>query len=125
MHLIKILLAAKEVEDAFYVDDGVTGADSVEDPIELHYVTKRALVSDVVTFRLVSLYHPGQDTSAEPVGGEESMGCSCATSNYTSGGASCTSFCLVTFPDAITPRMSKSYPCMQTVGLCWCGVLEG
>ena len=62
--------------------------------------------------RLVSpRYRPGQDTSAVPVGGEESMGCFCATSNYTSGGESCSSFCLVTFPDATTPRMSKSYPC--------------
>lgn len=30
-------LAAKTVDDAFYVDDGVTGADSVEGAVELHH----------------------------------------------------------------------------------------
>ena len=30
-------LAAKAVEDAFYVDDGITGADSIEGAIELHH----------------------------------------------------------------------------------------
>ena len=29
-------LAAKAVDDAFYVDDGVTGADSIPEAVELH-----------------------------------------------------------------------------------------
>ena len=179
MHLIKFPLAAKAVDDASYIDDGVTGADSVVSSIASCRLSSRrpgscyvnrtpmnpqcsnwsmwfSLYMSSLWFeyikmlecvprpllshsskpstsgrsdkestslghcenfqrsRLVSpYYHPGQDTSAEPVEGEER-----------SGGASCSSFCLVTFPDATTPRMSKSYPrswrCITVGLLVWC-----
>ena len=35
-HALVYPLAAKVVEDSFYVDDGLTGADSIEEAIELH-----------------------------------------------------------------------------------------
>ncbi len=36
-HVLEFPLAAKAVEESFYVDDGLTGADSIEQAIELHH----------------------------------------------------------------------------------------
>ena len=97
----------------------------------LEEVTKRALVSDIArSFDVLGWFPPAIVQVKILPQRLWGMRCSCATSNYTSGGESCSSFCLVTFPDATTTRMSKSYPCSCTVlvmhhsWLRWCSVLE-